>query len=546
MTDFLRGRTRSLFTKVVLTTTLLVTVGATSAMAGVVTSDGATATFTAAPGEANILGLTSESGNVVFQEFGGFGITETAANCMQVSPNRVECSGITNVVAVLGDQDDFVFDPSQGGPMPVPLTIPLDASGGDGDDVLIGGSANDTLRGDAGNDALIGQAGDDTLRGGTGEDFLEGDAGADKLFGDEGDDTLEGDAGADDINGGTGFDAVTYRDRASNVGVTVTLDNQANDGVAGEGDNVHLDVEDIGGGDGNDTLSALNSPGGNLISGGAGNDTIDPGIGEDAVQGNDGDDTLNTRDGFADRVSCGNGNDTANVDQLDLVSADCERINVENRPVARDVPEVPEDAPPSVTIDSPGVNATIATATPTTITATAKDDKGVARVVFIDDDRIVCSDDTAPYTCAYQPRGEDVGRNTLAAVAIDALNQTGFATRTVTVPRFDVGLTIKATPKRDLRSPYTFRTTGKVALPATVTPALGCKGVVAVTFKAGTKTISTRRVKVSSNCTYSAKVTFTIPSRLRPKVLNVRAVYAGNGVVNRKTSKKITVRVRLA
>ncbi len=544
MTNVLRGRRRSLFTKVVLTTTLLVTVGATSALAAVVTSDGTTATYTAAAGETNILSITSESGDVVFQDYGPAEITETAANCTQANADRVECSGITNVVAVLGDQDDLIFDASQG--TGAVLAVPLDASGGDGDDVLSGGSANDTLRGDAGTDSLNGDAGDDTLRGGTGEDFLSGDAGADKLFGEAGDDTLRGGAGPDDINGGTGFDAVTYNDKAAGEPVTVTLDDQANDGVAGEGDNVHLDVEDITGGDGNDTLSALTSPGANLISGGAGNDTIDPGLGEDFVKGDDGDDTLNTRDGFADRVSCGNGNDTANVDQLDLVSADCERVNVENRPVARDVPEVPEDAPPSVTIDSPGVNATIATKTPTTITATAKDDKGVARVVFIDDDRVVCSDDTAPYTCAYQPRGEDVGRNTLAAVAIDALNQTGFAVRTVTVPRFDVGLTIKATPKRDLRSPYTFRTTGKVVLPPSVTPALGCKGVVAVTFKAGKKTISTRRVKVRSNCTYSAKVTFTIPSRLRPKVLTIRAVYAGNGVVNRKTSKKITVRVRVA
>lgn len=541
MTNVPRGRTRSLFTKVVLATTMFLTLGAGSAVAATVTRDGGTAIFTAADGEVNRLSITSESGDVVFQENGAADISTTAAGCTQVNPKRVSCTGVTNVIADLKDLDDLVFN--AGGASTV-LIVPLVANGGTGDDVLFGGTANDTLLGDAGDDFLIGDAGNDTLRGGTGEDTLLGDEGTDSLFGDEGDDSLIGGLGADDINGGTGFDAVSYFDKAANEPVTVTLDNQANDGTAGEGDNVRLDIEDIGGGDGNDTLSALNSPGGNLISGGAGNDTIDPGIGEDAVQGNDGDDTLNTRDGFADRVSCGNGNDTANVDQLDLVSADCERVNVENRPVARDVAEVPEDAPPTVTIDSPAANATISTKTPTTITATARDDKGVSRVVFVDDDRVVCSDDTAPYTCGYQPRGEDVGRNTLVAVAVDAANQTGFAIRTVVVPRFDVGLTIRTTPTRDLRSPYTFRTTGRVVLPGTVSAALGCKGVVAVSFKAGTKTISTRRVKVRANCTYSARVTFTVPSRLRPKVLNVRAVYAGNGVVNRRTSRRITVRVR--
>ena len=38
------------------------------------------------------------------------------------------------------------------------------------------------------------------------------------------------------LNGGDGTDAATYGGRAAPV--TVTLDNQANDGEAGEGDNV--------------------------------------------------------------------------------------------------------------------------------------------------------------------------------------------------------------------------------------------------------------------------------------------------------------------
>jgi Ca2+-binding RTX toxin-like protein len=51
-------------------------------------------------------------------------------------------------------------------------TLSLAASGGDGDDVLIGGAGNDTLAGDAGDDVLIGGDGLDVLDGGTGDNIL--------------------------------------------------------------------------------------------------------------------------------------------------------------------------------------------------------------------------------------------------------------------------------------------------------------------------------------------------------------------------------------
>ena len=54
----------------------------------------------------------------------------------------------------------------------------------------------------------------------------------------------------------------------------------------------------------------------------------------------------------------------------------------------------------------------------------------------MDDERVVCNDDAPPYECNYQPRGEDVGRDTLAATAIDAGQQAATALREVTVSRF--------------------------------------------------------------------------------------------------------------
>ena len=55
--------------------------------------------------------------------------------------------------------------------------IPLVADGGQGDDVLIGGAGNDTLRGGDGDDVLIGGAGADVLDGGPGSNVILDSAG---------------------------------------------------------------------------------------------------------------------------------------------------------------------------------------------------------------------------------------------------------------------------------------------------------------------------------------------------------------------------------
>ena len=51
-------------------------------------------------------------------------------------------------------------------------------------------------------------------------------------------------------------------------------------------------------------------------------------------------------------------------------------------------------------------------------------DRGLAKVQFLDDDRVLCEDAVAPYECPFQPRGGDVGRNTLVAIAVDTAGQT--------------------------------------------------------------------------------------------------------------------------
>ncbi len=62
---------------------------------------------------------------------------------------------------------------------------------------------------------------------------------------------------------------------------------------------------------------------GDAIAGGPGNDTIVGGPGEDCLDGEAGDDRIDARDGQADRVDCGPGDDTVLADPRD-VTVGCE------------------------------------------------------------------------------------------------------------------------------------------------------------------------------------------------------------------------------
>ncbi|MFF5294442.1 calcium-binding protein [Paractinoplanes globisporus] len=205
--------------------------------------------------------------------------------------------------------------------------------GNEGNDTLLGGGGNDHLEGDVGddtfwggdgNDAAYGMWGNDTMHGGNGDDFLEafdgndklyGDAGVDSLFGENGSDRLEGGAGddylagdnlsgssgtvsADVILGGPGRDDVDYSSYSK--AVTVDLDGAAgDDGQAGEHDTVGADVEDLAGGSGADHLTGnaaangINGGNGNdVVHGLGGNDTLDGNEGRDTVYGDEGDDLI--------------------------------------------------------------------------------------------------------------------------------------------------------------------------------------------------------------------------------------------------------------
>ena len=61
-----------------------------------------------------------------------------------------------------------------------------------------------------------------------------------------------------------------------------------------------------------------------MLAGGAGNDTLTGGGGIDEYFGEAGNDTIHAKDGIAERISCGAGNDGVDNDFIDII-AECER-----------------------------------------------------------------------------------------------------------------------------------------------------------------------------------------------------------------------------
>jgi len=216
------------------------------------------------------------------------------------------------------------------------LTNMEDVQGSAGNDILRGDAGNNQLIGGAGNDLLEGRGGADRLDGGTGndtvsyassangvsadlqtnvntggdaegdvfssienlsgsahDDVLRGDAGDNTISGGDGDDILEGRWGEDLLLGGAGNDTASYA--SSGVRVTVDLSTGTGSGtwnyaksdaygdrlesienVLGSASHDTLignaEVNSLWGADGDDLLVDMGQ--GDLLDGGAGNDTL--------------------------------------------------------------------------------------------------------------------------------------------------------------------------------------------------------------------------------------------------------------------------------
>ncbi|MGD1861765.1 MAG: calcium-binding protein [Leptolyngbyaceae cyanobacterium] len=242
----------------------------------------------------------------------------------------------------------------------------IEAFGGDGDDLLLGGSAIDTFYAGAGDDIVVGQRGDDIA-------YVE--EGHDRFIWNNGD-------GSDFINGGAGFDGtqVNGADGAGdefdlaevdgqaifnrlNLGLfTLTneeieqfeINGQGGDDSLTVGDLTNSDVEKVvfSGGEGNDTLDARESSttieafggdGDDLLLGGSAIDTFFAGAGDDIVVGQRGNDIAYLEDGDdrfiwnngdgSDFINGGAGFDVTQVngadgagDEFDLAAVDGQAI----------------------------------------------------------------------------------------------------------------------------------------------------------------------------------------------------------------------------
>lgn len=183
-------------------------------------------------------------------------ITQDETGTIYVDFNGTVSSyeGLTRIIVNAGLGDDTVLGDAS-------VIVPLEINGQDGNDLLIGGAADDSLNGGDGDDTLDDPAGSDVFSGGIGNDTL-----------------------------------LTYVSRTTDL--TISLDDVANDGEAGESDNVGSDIENVSAGSGNDTITApVGSLVGFKLTGGAGNDSLTGALGDDNLDGGEGNDTLVGGDG---------------------------------------------------------------------------------------------------------------------------------------------------------------------------------------------------------------------------------------------------------
>jgi Ca2+-binding RTX toxin-like protein len=284
--------------------------------------------------------VSGRTNNVVLTRSGNtITVDDTTAirpgsGCARVDSTKVRCTtrtAPTMVRVILGDGNDSVTNKAD---------IVLAASGGTGNDkilggpradILNGGAGADTIGGLAGNDRINGESGNDYLSASAGDDQVNGGEGNDRLFGSDGNDHLSGDAGDDIEDGGNGDDFfeqvveesphVTDADRfIGGAGLDVMfyalrekpviadLDGASrDDGYAGEHDSIGSDIESIYGGNGNDRLTGNGHS--EMLYGGNGNDVLAGNGGNDYLEGGPGNDYLSGAAGN-DTLLGGQGNDT--------------------------------------------------------------------------------------------------------------------------------------------------------------------------------------------------------------------------------------------
>jgi Thrombospondin type 3 repeat len=107
-------------------------------------------------------------------------------------------------------------------------------------------------------------------------------------------------------------------------------------------------------------------------------------------------------------------------------------------------------------------------------------------------------------------------------------------------------ISVRVTPRRDLRRPHRFRISGAVTPPDGLSVAEACtRGTVLVTTKAGRRTISPRGAKLRRDCTYSLRIAFKQPRRFGSATrLRFTARFLGNARMTSGRSDTVSARIR--
>ena len=253
--------------------------------------------------ELGVLEITGTDGNdtVVVRQNSDWVVVKTEGERIKFARDSV-----SSILFAGGDGDDVFKNRTD---------LPSVAYGNDGDDLLIGGRANDELRGGPGNDKLVGRKGDDSLHGDYGDDELRGGSGDDSLHGWFGNDLLVGGAGNDYLSGYEGDDVLK-----GNKGDDVLKGHEGNDVLLGQAGNDKLygwtGDDLLRGGKGDDYLSGWS--GDDILLGGHGNDHLRGHSGNDLLFGGKGADLLDGGSG-SDLMSTGRIRLRGNFDQLDQV-----------------------------------------------------------------------------------------------------------------------------------------------------------------------------------------------------------------------------------
>lgn len=202
-------------------------------------------TYTASPTEQNQVVITETSTHYVVAEQPGVTIS-VGAGCTSIAANHAQClKGSINRISISVLDGTNSADTSA-------LALPTTFSGGSGNDTFTGGSGSDTFSAGGGVNTLNGGGGNETFNSATGSDNMNGGAG-DDVF-------LQGSSadGADVMTGGSGNDTADYSSRSAVL--TIDIDDDNDDGAAGELDNVKEDIETVKGGPGATRLPVRLAP----------------------------------------------------------------------------------------------------------------------------------------------------------------------------------------------------------------------------------------------------------------------------------------------